>query len=562
MTPEDAFLSPYADDLFASIAAFGDAKELEMLDVVSGQKEARVAIDSVIDNALCHKHNPGARLALIKGDAGSGKSHVLTTTFKRAASRARDEVYPAILQLTAPVKPEEYEIWLLDAIIRQLSARHFADENNHSPLRRLAGRLLDRLELAEQKKFLHAFEDIDTDDEINLAIELAERISKEAAARLGEAVPIPEFIAVVLLAGFGDASALNFLRHGKVGRRLKELELDEPATAHERIDILNNLALTAQIVGASIALGFDQVENTLRLGSRKLFVHALTQAVRIAESIVNCAIVIVALGVEYDKLAIGRENQPPSSAQPTEDTPPLAVADRDRIEQEEPFAVSLDLGTPQFLRDVIALRLAVLRERAKLPQGADPLDPLPEWFCRRIDEARSVRLALREVAKVRLHARKLFRLPTQSEYEGSSPENTPEPPQETDFDKEWADFLDSGGSTLTKLLDSKKAELLSWWAEEASCEHLNAEPAEVTRAVLDDAQKTPIIEILLKSKGEAIARRRLALCEAPNRNQQLANQIERFLAASDAATPAVLRTNGFPKGRTSQVARPRTTFRP
>jgi hypothetical protein len=163
------------------------------------------------------------------------------------------------------------------------------------------------------------------------------------------------------------------------------------------------------------------------------------------------------------------------------------VADRDRIEQEEPFAVSLDLGTPTFLRDVIALRLAVLRERVKLPQGADPLDPLPKWFCRRIAEARSVRLALREVAKLRLHARKLFRLPTQPEYEGSSPGKTPEPAQETDFDKEWADFLDSGGSTLTKLLDSKKAELLSWWAEEASCEHLNGEPAQVTRAVLDDA---------------------------------------------------------------------------
>ena len=41
-----------------------------------------------------------------------------------------------------------------------------------------------------------------------------------------------------------------------------------------------------------------------------------------------------------------------------------------------------------------------------------------------------------------------------------------------------------------------------------------------------------------KSEGEPIVRRRLALCEAPNCNQQLANQIERFLVASDAATPA------------------------
>jgi hypothetical protein len=268
MTPEDAFLSPHADDLFASIAAFGDAKELEMLDVVSGQKEARVAIDCVIDNARRYKQNPGARLALIKGDAGSGKSHVLTTTFKRAASRARDEVYPVILQLTAPVKPEEYEIWLLDAIIRQLSARHFADENNHSPLRRLGGRLLERLELADQERFLLVIDDLDADDKINLSIAYAKRIKNEAKARFGENLPSDDFVAVTLLAGFGDSSALNYLRHGKVGRRIKGLELDEPTTAHERIDILNDLALTAQIVGASIALGFDQVENTLRLGSQ------------------------------------------------------------------------------------------------------------------------------------------------------------------------------------------------------------------------------------------------------------------------------------------------------
>jgi hypothetical protein len=246
------------------------------------------------------------------------------------------------------------------------------------------------------------------------------------------------------------------------------------------------------------------------------------------KSIANCAIVIVVLGAEYEKIATGKD-QPPSIAQPSEDTPPLSVSDRDRIEQEELFAVSIDLGTPKFLRDVIAQRLAVLRERAKLPQDADPLDPLPEWFCRRINEARSVRLALREVAKLRRRARELFRLPTQPEYEGSPPEKPSEPAQETDFDKEWADFLDSGGTTLTKLLDSKKAELLSWWAEEASREHLDAEPAEVTRASLDDAHKTPIIDILLKSKGEPIVRRRLALCEAPNRNQQLANQIERLL---------------------------------
>src|SRR5262249_28793155 len=71
---------------------------------------------------------------------------------------------------------------------------------------------------------------------------------------------------------------------------------------------------------------------------------------------------------------------------------------------------------------------------------------------------------------------------------------------------------------------------------------------------LDDAHKTPIIEVELKRDAEVVERRMLALCEAPNRNQQLAEQVNRFLVASDCATPVILRTNGFPKGRTAQVA--------
>jgi DNA replication protein DnaC len=102
MSIDDAFLSPFADDLFSAVAGFGDAQALQTFDVADFQKPARQAIDRAINNALnSRNHNPGSRIALIKGDAGSGKSHVLTTTFKRAASMK--EVYPAVLQLTAPV---------------------------------------------------------------------------------------------------------------------------------------------------------------------------------------------------------------------------------------------------------------------------------------------------------------------------------------------------------------------------------------------------------------------------------------------------------------------------
>jgi hypothetical protein len=538
MTIVSAFLNRRTDDLFSSVAAFADARALEMFDVADAQKHARQTIDAAINNAINPRnHSPGHRIALIKGDAGSGKSHVLTTTLKRAASKK--EIYPAVLQLTAPVKCEEYEIWLLDAIMRQLSARHFADDNNHSPIRRLAGRLLDRLDLAEKQEFLSAVEDLDNEDRISLSLRLAERIRLEAQDRLSEIPPSPGFLAVVILAGFGDSSALGYLRHGKITERISELGLDEITTSHHRIDLLTNLGLTAQIVSAGIALGFDQVENAARLGSENLFVHTLTQAVRLAESIANCAVIVVALGDEYDKIMDGRGT-----------TTGLPVSDRDRIEREPPVPARLDSGTPEFLRAVIAQRLAVLRQRSSLPQAPGSLDPLPNWFLSRISEQRNVRSALLEVAAFRLRAIELGRLPSQTEYNHVEGPRRSDPP--ADLDKEWADFQDLAPVTL-RLLDRTKAELIAWWVQEASREHANSATAEVTLSSLSDDCATPLIDIAFKVNGVAIEHRQLALCEAPNRNYQLANQVEGFLNAA-TGVPAVLRTNGFPKGRQAQVA--------
>ncbi|MFZ4072008.1 MAG: ATP-binding protein [Caulobacterales bacterium] len=539
-----AFLSPRADDLFSSVAAFADARELETLDVETGQQKARRSINVAIDSALRQRRNFGSRLALIKGDAGSGKSHVLTTTFKRAASMPTGEVYPAILQLTAPVDQSEYETWLMDATVRELSARHFGDDNNHSPLRRLAGQLLGRMQVSEQDEYLRLIDDLEDDGEIPLALRFSGRIRQEALGLLSEEPPKEAFLAVVLLAGFGDSSALTYLRQGVIDQRIQALGLDNVATPHQKIEVLRQLGLAAQIVGASLALGFDQVENAVRLGSEGLFVHALTQAVRLAESIHNAAIVVVVLGTEYEDI-VGGNRQSVS----------LPLSDRDRIEGDPPFPAALERGTPEFLRKVISRRLAVLRERSKLATEPDALTPLPAWFLPRIDQARSVRYALREVAMLREHAIELQRLPSQGEYEGAVP--PVEPPldeQALDFDKEWADFLDLAPATRNRLLDQTKADLLAWWAHAGSHEFLSAQPIEVTRTALDDVHQTQVINLVFKSGDIPIEKRQLAICEAKNsRNDGLAAQVERFLSFS-TGTPAILRTNGFAKSRTSLVA--------
>ncbi|MGP0061443.1 MAG: helicase HerA domain-containing protein [Beijerinckiaceae bacterium] len=534
MTLKEAFLDPRNDDLFSSVAAFSGAQDLEVLDVWTAQKTARDAIVTAVANALRHSASPGSRIALVKGEAGSGKSHVLTTTFKRLVSLR--EVYPSVLQLTAPVTTEDYDVWLLDAIMRELSARYFADESGHSPLRRLGGHLLDRVELVEQQEFLQEIYDADSDGAIGLARRFGRRIQIEAAARLAQA-PSASFIAAVLLAAFGDPSALNYLRYGNVDSRVKDIGLPEIRTPDQRIGIIRELGLVAQIVHGSFIFCFDQVENTVRLASEDLYVHTLTQAVRLSEQIVNCAIIVAVLADEYDDIVGGRRGGKG-----------LTEADRDRIEHEVPSATRVERGTPEFCRAVVARRLAVLRQRAGLPSEIDSFEPLPDWLVTEIDKPRNIRLALREVAR--------FREASMARGEIAETPSGEPPPLEPviDFDKEWADFLDSGGTTLTRLTDRKKAELLAWWAEEASREHINSEPVEVTLAALGDAHETPTIDIVLKRNGDAIARRKLALCEAPNRNQFLLNQVQNFLVTCDAATPAILRTNGFPKGPRTQPA--------
>src|SRR5262249_19666684 len=201
----------------------------------------------------------------------SGKTHVVTAIFKKAAALPVNQIYPAVLQLTAPVTTGEYLKWLLDALFRELSARHFPDHMNQSPLRRLANCLLDRVEIEKRDEFLRLIEEIDSDDVISLAKHLGTKIRRDSKAVLSEQPPSEAFLAIVLLAGFDDWSAITYLRSGHVDSRIGPLGLRPIKNSDERIAILRDLGLAAQIVGASLVLGLDQVENAVRLGDEGLF---------------------------------------------------------------------------------------------------------------------------------------------------------------------------------------------------------------------------------------------------------------------------------------------------
>ena len=539
----EAFLSPSTGDLFRSIAASGDAREVAEIDVESGQSSARKAIQLAIDSALGPRSDPGSRIALIYGEAGSGKSHVLTSMFRRTSSRASAEVYPIVLQLTAPVSVDEYPAWLVDATFRELAARHFTDDTERSPLRRLAAQLLDICPVEMRERFDSSPDDFEEGEEFLLAQKLAYRIRRAAMDLLNEDPPSDGFLAAILLAASGDSAAMNYLRHGDVDERLKKLGLREPDTPHKRIDMLKSLALSAQIVGAGLVFGFDQIENAVRLGSEAVRDLALTQAVRLAEAMPNAAIVIAML----------------SSVLPGEamkELSGLANSDRDRIERESPWPVYIERGDAAFNRSVIAHRLARMRARAKLGAAdeASSLEPLPAWFIPEIEAARSARHTLRLVNVLRELAIGLGRIPRKSEYAPPPPhaEHVAEMREASDFSKEWADYLDNAPKTAPKFLGLGQAALLAWWAEQAVLERLGADRVEVQVLEVDGAAETPVVDILIKDHDGPLVRRAVALCREPN-GKRLADELESFLKQVDAC-PFVLRKKPFPKSKAATCA--------
>jgi hypothetical protein len=529
----EAFLGPLASDLFRSgVAVSLDAAVLTEMDVDSEHADARQSIRSAVDSARQRIGSPGSRLSLVLGVAGSGKSHVLVTTLRRLVMDPHAPLFPAILQFSAPVARETYDEWLLYALTAQLAARHFADPDGRTPLRRIADVILRALSDADRDTFDGLVADGDTDALSDLAVRAAKRTRAEAATRMHEAPPPAEFIASVVLAGFGDDAALSYLRTGDADARMLALGVRAAKDAQQRVNLIIALGRTIEMVGGTLVVAFDQLENAARLSNGELLVHAVVQAVRLTESMCACAVVLCAHLDAWDLHV--RQN--------------VAQSDIDRIEWEAPRRVLLADPVEGFVRSVLGRRLMLLAKRARLEFTEGSLDPLPDWLIANIlaEEGRSIRNAIRAVSAFREESLQLGKL-------AGPHKPPPPPPPPLEFDKLWADHQDQSRHRVETLLVHSKAELLGWWAEEASREHPFADPAEVAVHVLKDPQQTRVVDIVVRAHGIAIERRQVALCEAPNSNHKLHDQVMDFL---DFCTgiPVVMRTKGFPATKTSQVA--------
>ncbi|WP_200284430.1 hypothetical protein [Rhabdochromatium marinum] len=344
--PQTEFLdSVIADDLFSTVASFKEAGKLIALDVDEEQQNrAKQAITTAITNASNRRANEGSRIALINGEPGTGKSHILATMLCKASFEPEACVFPVILQLTAPVSTADYEKWLVGAIFRELGCRHLETRENRSSLQRIAEALLAKVDDSVRAQF----ESLRWDDEDNLiqqARVVARQIVRNSKDVLTES-PSSGFVAALLLASVDDEDANDYLQAGILRPSLEILRLRPINDNSDRVEIIRHLDLIMQLIDGVLVIGFDQVEQMRNPNDASLVGHALRQIVNVAvmtkATCLLCAIIT-------DAYEDAKQNH----------TSSLKASDIDRIEREPPRLTRLHLqaSSRDFLKRVIDLRL-------------------------------------------------------------------------------------------------------------------------------------------------------------------------------------------------------------
>jgi hypothetical protein len=144
----EAFLSSSAPDVFRHVLGGEDVWRADPLDVVEIHKDARAAFDLLLSR------NAGAlgsvssrlddRILLVKGDSGSGKTHLMRA-FRRTAMRCG--AFFAYMQLTTGI--EDYTQYVLLKVLDSLQRPHDVDFSQESSLSRLSQGVLQEAIIAE-----------------------------------------------------------------------------------------------------------------------------------------------------------------------------------------------------------------------------------------------------------------------------------------------------------------------------------------------------------------------------------------------------------------------------
>lgn len=533
----DAFISSNFDPIFSDIAVAPWAEYIAHIDLESHQKQARAAIQDVIRNAA--NPAPSQRVVLIEGRAGFGKTHAIIAELWKLSREGA--VYPAIMQLSVMLAPEDISLWMLRATIDELGKTDFKDWQNRTPLKRLADGLWAHAQPGRHQAYMNAREEGDDSRVLALARTAAPSIHVALRAHGIRQEHEPIIAGLLLAADDASYAFTNWLRGGAQEVRFGEYMLPALTSEDDRRRALVSIAALAAATGAPLLLVFDQIEAASRVSDHAHLAKLIASAVQLVEhNIVGTAVVISALEDTY-KLVKSTH---------------LEASFTDRIENGI-SPIALKPPAQGELQEIIDRRAAYLLQLSGLLADRNASKQMvPDWLLAGT-ETTMLRPVLQAVRDYRNACREAGRFLDQDEYKNESraqPSEADVPDEE--FEKLWQDAIDADVGAIANIPMAEKADLFRWLAENAREELPQVSALTVGDTTLEGPNPTRIFDLQYRdSDNITFERWKIAAIDAPNAQGQLRDQISSFLDNAHNALPALLRV-GAPLPRTRDNGEP------
>jgi hypothetical protein len=540
----DAFAGPDFDPVFSDTAVAPWAEHAIHVDLETHHSPTRQAIRDVVRGAA-QNAAPSQRIFLVQGDAGLGKTHVIISELGRLSRE--EAVYPAIMQLSVRLAPEDISLWMLRATIDELSKTHFKDQQNRSPLKRLADNLWEHAQSGRKVAYERALAKGDDSQILALARTAAPAI-REGLSQHGVKRGHEPIIAGLLLAADDASYAFtNWLRGGHQEVRLGEYMLPALTNEADRQQALVSLATLAAAAGAPLILVFDQIEAVSRVADHGQLGKLFASAVQLVEGgIPGTGIIFSALSDTFERVKGGH----------------LDVGFVSRIEQGIP-PVHLDRPDRAQLRSMIDKRSAYLLELSHVPAARNAGETMvPSWLLDCLKDT-LLRPALQTVREYREACKAAGHFLEEHEYkqaETVSPtaDELDAAPQE--FDQLWQDAIDADVGALANIPTAEKADLFEWLVQNVAEELPQIAALRVTRLTLEGSMPIMVFDLRFKDAHDVtIERWKIGLIDAPNSQGRLRDQIATFLDNAYHAAPAILRI-GAPLPRIRSDGEPVTSI--
>ncbi|HTU90381.1 MAG TPA: hypothetical protein VMF69_09930, partial [Gemmataceae bacterium] len=531
-----AFISGDGPEVFSAIVYANQIWSPDPFDVETIHHEAREGFGRLLNRAAGPEPPPHGKALLLRGEAGSGKTHLMRAF--RLMAHAACTGYCGYLQMTT--RTDNYARYVLSKLIDSLE-QPYQPTSGTTGLTRLARGLFDSLKGVseiDRRRFLeepHEPADV---------VPLVERFADEAVMDPRFASADLDIVRALLYLLSGDGRictrVLKWLRCEDLSPYDRSMLGGLVARPQEEMPLRTIIGigrLIAAVHQAALVLCVDQLEETIQQSETEekcgdLFRRAIDTLLAITEE-VPTAVVVVACVEDY-YAAVGKW---------------LAKSKHDRLARDpEPLRLSSHRSVDE-ITSMIAKRLEVLYvDSGASIDAANPVFPFFTAHMQKLSgmSTRNVLDFVRQHREVCVLAHRWIN-PKFPNAPGDGNETVPLPPQPSPLEQHWNDFLAAYKAPLPEG-ECELADLLSWAVQTVSAEMPDG--FHFATEVHDR-----MIPVEAHGPGNEVEKLLVAVCEKNARGGGLGKEVEET-AKRAGENPAILvRSTPFLKAPRAVVAK-------